>query len=156
MTDTSASRDSHPSDSRPRVLVIDDERDVLDTVAAILEGEYEVETCGSAVVARKLIAKNTFDVVCTDYQMPTMNGIDLIATLPESGVVVGVVMMTGRFETCAAELAMRPELQAAMPITLLHKPYAPQDLIDAVRRASSFARVRRALRGLHRPAAVRP
>jgi DNA-binding NtrC family response regulator len=154
MTDTPASRDSHPTEGRPRVLAIDDERDVLDTVAAILEGEFTVETCGSAVVARKLIATNTFDVICTDYQMPTMNGIDLIATLPESGVVVGVVMLTGRYESCAAELAARPGLQASMPITLLHKPYAPQDLIDAVQRASSFARVRRALRGIPR-AAVR-
>jgi two-component system, sensor histidine kinase ChiS len=140
---------------RSRALVIDDERDVLDTVAAILEVDFIVETCGSAVVARKLLAKDTFDVVCTDYQMPTMTGIELLADIPSSGIVVGAVITTGRYEACAADLATRPQLQAALPITVLRKPYAPQDLIDAVRRASSFARVRRALRGLQRPA-VRP
>lgn len=144
------------ANDRSRVLVIDDERDVLDTVAAILDVEFDVETCGSALVARKLIAKNIFDVVCTDYQMPTMTGIELLATIPGSGIVVGAVLMTGRHESCAADLRAHPELQSAMPIAMLHKPYAPQDLIDAVRRASSFARVRRALRGLARPSAVRP
>jgi DNA-binding NtrC family response regulator len=154
---SSARHDTPAPTLRPRALVIDDERDVLDTVAAILEIDFLVETCGSAVVARKLIAKDVFDVICTDYQMPTMTGIELLATIPSSGIVVGVVMMTGRYEACAAELAALPQLQAAMPIALLRKPYAPQDLIDAVRRASSFARVRRALRGLQpRPAGVRP
>jgi DNA-binding NtrC family response regulator len=156
MSSTSQTQRSSVIGERSRALVIDDERDVLDTVAAILEIDFIVETCGSAVVARKLIAKNTFDVVCTDYQMPNMTGVELLATLPQAGIVVGVVMMTGLYDACAAELAAHPQLQAAMPIAVLRKPYAPQDLIDAVRRASSFARVRRALRNLNKPAVVRP
>jgi len=139
-----------PTDARSRVLVVDADRDVLDGLARILSLDFAVETCGSTVVARKLVEKNTFDVVCIDYALSTMTGVELIASLPRAASV-GVVLLAFRRDNCSGELLANPPSE--LPITVLHKPYAPQDLIDAVRRASSFARVRRALRGLQRPAA---
>ncbi len=146
----SESPESNPPDERSHVLVLDREREVLDEVAGILGREFAVETCGSTVVAGKLLTRSTFDVLCIDDQLAGESALDLVATFVEAGVVVGVVMTTNRFELRAAELHARSELQAAIPIMLLTRPHRPQDLLDAVRRASSFARVRRALRGMHR------
>ncbi|HET6583429.1 MAG TPA: response regulator [Nannocystaceae bacterium] len=131
-----------------RVLVIDDERDVLDTVAAILDAEFSVETCNSPAVAYKLLAREPFDVVCTDYRMPNMTGIDLIESIVDRDIVVSVVLLTGHYELCSADLKAKERLTRALPIGVLQKPYAPQELIDTIRRACSFARLRRAVRGL--------
>ena len=134
---------------RPHVLVVDDERDVLDTLAAILEHDFDIETCSSPTIARKQIARASFDVVCTDYQMPAMSGIELLESVLAPDIVFGGVLLTGRYEDCASAL-QRSEVLRGLPITILHKPYAPDELIGAIRRASAFARVRRALKTLAR------
>jgi two-component system, OmpR family, response regulator VicR len=134
-------------DDRPRVLVVDDERDVLDTLAATLEHAFDVETCTSPTVARKLLARERFDVVCTDFQMPTMTGIELVESALTPELMFGVVLLTGRADNAMTALQRSTALKG-LPITLLRKPYAPEELFDAIRRANAFARVRRALRTL--------
>lgn len=134
---------------RPHVLVVDDERDVLDTLAAILERDFDIETCSSPAIARKLIARASFDVVCTDFQMPAVSGIELLESVIAPDIIFGGVLLTGRYEQCAAALQQSKPLQG-LPINILHKPFAPEELIGAIRRASAFARVRRALRTLAR------
>jgi CheY-like chemotaxis protein len=133
---------------RSRVLLIDDEPDVLETLAAVLETDFDVHTCGDAHDGMTRAMTEPFDVICTDYQMPGMTGVELLDRIVNADIVVGVVLITGRYETYLAETGTREGERKPLPVAVLRKPYEPQDLIDAIERADAFARVRRALRGL--------
>jgi DNA-binding NtrC family response regulator len=76
-----------------RVLIVDDQEDVLRTLAALVShGGYEVETCSRFEAARHLIAENPPDVLITDVRLGAFNGLQLVLHMrqvkPDSPVVV--------------------------------------------------------------------
>lgn len=65
-----------------RLLIVDDERDILATLALILEMEgYAVDTASTGQQALEKIAAIAPDLVLSDVMMPVMNGIELLARL---------------------------------------------------------------------------
>ncbi|HEX5338687.1 MAG TPA: response regulator [Gallionella sp.] len=58
-----------------RILIVDDEPNVLSALRRELQGEYVVETFSDPVAALAHCRNNAFDLVIADYQMPEMNGI---------------------------------------------------------------------------------
>jgi CheY-like chemotaxis protein len=75
----SISPDPQPSLNGLRVLVVDDERDSRELVAAVLKVHgAEVVCCGSAVEALEEMKQSTFDVLVSDIGMPEMDGYWLI------------------------------------------------------------------------------
>jgi DNA-binding NtrC family response regulator len=65
-----------------RILVVDDDRNLLKTVQFALsrapEFKCEVVTASNADRAKKKLEKQHFDLVLSDYMMPGMNGIGLL------------------------------------------------------------------------------
>jgi DNA-binding NtrC family response regulator len=62
-----------------KILIIDDEKSVLESIAILLRLEgYEVFTAESAVPAMKLIGETDFNLIVSDVKMPEMSGIDFI------------------------------------------------------------------------------
>lgn len=134
-------RRSDPS-GRIRVLVVDDEPAVLETVGAILEEDFHVQTCPDPVTALSALESEDFDVLCTDQQMPGMTGLQLIehaAALPNAPIAI---LMTGRARAYYAAIAE----SSATPLSMLIKPCDPVRLLDSVNHAATFVRMRRALR----------
>ena len=78
------------------VLVVDDEKNILTTVsrALALEG-YEVEVAGSAEIALEKIAKQAFDAILLDVQLPGADGLELLDALRAREVATPVIMMSG-------------------------------------------------------------
>ncbi|MBS0208180.1 MAG: response regulator [Planctomycetes bacterium] len=67
-----------------RLLVVDDDRGQIAAVSSILSmAGYDIDTAGSGDVALKLAARKTFDLAILDYQMPTLNGIDVFKKMHE-------------------------------------------------------------------------
>jgi CheY-like chemotaxis protein len=63
------------------VVIVDDQgvnRRVLSTLAASLEPDVQVQAFGDPLQALSYIREHTPDLLITDYQMPTMNGAELI------------------------------------------------------------------------------
>jgi PAS domain S-box-containing protein len=81
-----------------RVLVVDDEPEILDITQRFLErsGSMKVTCCSSVVDALEVIRNNPFDAVVSDYEMPVATGIDLLFSLRSSGNVLPVIIFTGR------------------------------------------------------------
>lgn len=83
------------SDARYRVLLVDDDADVLKSLAAALEFDVEVVTCRSAEQALELLHKGEFHVICSDYSMPGMNGLELFERVAELPSPVACLLLTG-------------------------------------------------------------
>ena len=62
-----------------RLLVVDDEPDMLDFVERVFRREYQVERALSVEDAIALLAKGSFDVLITDQRMPKRSGGELLA-----------------------------------------------------------------------------
>jgi CheY-like chemotaxis protein len=64
----------------PRILVVDDEEAILETMSFTFEGEYEVFTSSDARRALQILdEKAPIAVVLTDQRMPNMSGVELLA-----------------------------------------------------------------------------
>lgn len=61
-----------------RVLIVDDEANVLNALRRELRGEYQIETFDSPVAALEACRAGAFDLVIADYKMPEMNGIEFL------------------------------------------------------------------------------
>ncbi|HIH03905.1 MAG TPA: PAS domain S-box protein [Methanoregulaceae archaeon] len=81
-----------------RVLLVDDEPDLLAIGKLFLEraGPFVIETCGSAGAALDLLAREPFDAIVSDYQMPEMDGIELLAFVRKGHGNLPFVLFTGR------------------------------------------------------------
>ena len=80
------------SDS-PKVLVVDDDKDLADTYAVWLPDTYEVETTYSGVQARKCLAPD-IDIVLLDRRMPGIPGDKVLADIREQNIDCQVAMLT--------------------------------------------------------------
>ncbi|MDA3816607.1 MAG: sigma-54 dependent transcriptional regulator [Prolixibacteraceae bacterium] len=80
----------------PKILVVDDERAIRNTLKDILEYEkYDVELAENADKALEIIKGNEFDVILCDIKMPDMDGIELLPRLIEVHPDTSVVMISG-------------------------------------------------------------
>lgn len=61
-----------------KILLVDDEENVLHALRRELRGLYEIEVFTSAAAALDRCRETTFDLVISDYQMPEMNGVQFL------------------------------------------------------------------------------
>lgn len=111
---------------RGPILVIDDEPEILSTVATILEFEgYEVEQAANGAEGLDCIERNLPSLVLLDMRMPVLNGWDFARILKERGVYLPIIVMT------AAQDARRwaQEVGASGYIA---KPFDVDDLLTTV------------------------
>jgi two-component system, NtrC family, nitrogen regulation response regulator NtrX len=79
-----------------RILVIDDERSIRNTLKDILEYEkYEVELAEDGPKGLEKIKNGEFDIVLCDIKMPGMDGIEVLDKLTELSSDVPVIMISG-------------------------------------------------------------
>lgn len=80
------------------ILHVDDEPFILELTQLFLErtGDMKITPCSSVEEALGLIGIEEFDAVISDYEMPGMNGIDLLFELRSTGVTIPFVVFTGR------------------------------------------------------------
>lgn len=67
--------------TRPRVLYVEDARELREIVTEFLSDAVELITAGSVVAAREWLARSRFDLVLLDVGLPDGNGLDLLADL---------------------------------------------------------------------------
>ena len=84
---------------KPRVVVVDDEADIRETVGDYLSMHgFEVSAAENALAMRKLIERQPVDVAILDVNMPGEDGLSLARFLRETSDV-GIVMLTAAGET---------------------------------------------------------
>lgn len=106
-----------------RVLLVDDEVDLLESVAMALEGHCEVVTARHGAEALAVILRDPPDAIVLDLMMPVMSGEELIAELRRRGIAIPVIVasVSRSVEMRCEELGVQHCLQ---------KPYRLQKLLD--------------------------
>ena len=79
-----------------KILVIDDERAIRNSLKEILSDEgYAVETAENGEEGLQAADKEKYDVIFCDIKMPGMDGIEVLGKLVEAGIETPVVMISG-------------------------------------------------------------
>lgn len=77
------------------VLVIDDEREICESIKMILEYEdYQVDYSTDSTEGLAKIESGSFDVVLLDIQMPGMNGFEVLKNLKDRGIDTSVIVIS--------------------------------------------------------------
>jgi len=123
-------RDTEYTGAR-KVLVVDDERLIADTVTAILN-EHGFEAVGVYNGEEAIQAARRFspEILLTDVLMPKMSGIDLAIKIREEFPKIPVLLFSGQAAT--SEL-MRKAAADGYQFELLPKPIHPMELIAKLR-----------------------
>jgi FixJ family two-component response regulator len=120
------------SSSPPKVLVVDDEEAILETMYFTFMDEYEVITTTNARKALKLLDDHApVAVIITDQRMPEINGVELLAQVVESHPDTVRIMLTGFADADATIQAINDGHIYAY----INKPWEPEELKRVVRRA---------------------
>ena len=89
-------RNSPTSTTPARILLVDDNSNGLSARRCVLEElGYRISTALSGADALEHFARHKFDLVVTDYKMPRMDGIELIARLRKQVPDVPVILISG-------------------------------------------------------------
>jgi DNA-binding NtrC family response regulator len=134
----------------PRILVIDDQKDVRAMICMVLRvNRFEVTEAESGAAGLKLFDESVFDVAVVDIFLADGNGFDVIAKMRESVPDLPVVAISGLASFNAASHSA--ELSN---VVCLQKPFRPNDLIRAIESAKASVRQTAGVAGVVAGAAV--
>ena len=79
-----------------KILIIEDDQGLLMTLTAALEAEqYEVVTATDGKEGFELAEKGRFDLICVDWVVPHMNGLEICQELRAHGIKTPLIFMSG-------------------------------------------------------------
>ena len=81
---------------RQKILVVDDDKEMCEELADILEGEgYQVTFAFDGLQGKSCLESNDFDAVIMDLKMPKLNGLEVLKWVKESGRKAKILILTG-------------------------------------------------------------
>ena len=82
--------------TKTRILTIDDDPAMLDLMKFQLQEEgYEVAVAETSTAALELLGRQNFDLVLTDFQLPDLDGIELVKRSKALAPDTEIIMVTG-------------------------------------------------------------
>ncbi len=113
-----------------KLLVVDDEEEIREIIIdEVKRRQFNIECVGAenGKVAFELIKNSKFDIVLSDFQMPLMNGIDLIKMTRDHGFNLPFIFLTGHNEDSIVEGAWKYKA-----VEFIQKPFDIQNLLELV------------------------
>jgi response regulator RpfG family c-di-GMP phosphodiesterase len=122
---------------RPKVLVVDDDADVLESLAELLRRDYEVVGTTDPTEALAVLQRDgEIALILSDQRMPDKTGVELLAEAAQSSPETVRMLLTG-YSDISAVIAAINDGRVFRYIT---KPWDPEELLANVRAAvSTFA-----------------
>lgn len=83
---------------RPRILIIDDDADILDVLDLTLSEQFDVTKAEDGAIGLTKAQTGNFDLIITDYMMPNMTGPEFCRELRKDVLLshVPIIMLTGK------------------------------------------------------------
>lgn len=123
------------SPSPARILLVDDEEDLLQSLArAARRCGYEIDTARDGVEAWERLAASPYNLVVTDLVMPGMGGTELMEKIGAQGLATRMIVITGFATLDAAVDCLRKGAA-----DFLMKPFPVEEFLGSVGRVLSRA-----------------
>jgi CheY-like chemotaxis protein/Tfp pilus assembly protein PilZ len=122
---------------RLSVLVVDDDQAAAESLSALLSDDCEVKVVHSGPEALNLPQSAIFDVVCSDFQMPHMDGDRFLREWAKRQPNAERILVTGH-----QELIARKHRDNPLSASIVYKPYDPASIIALVRQLGRKALTR--------------
>ncbi|MDP1918846.1 MAG: response regulator [Myxococcales bacterium] len=125
--------------AQPRVLVVDDDPGVLQSLKLLLEDDCEVTCSASPANALSLALTNQFDVIVTDFKMPQMTGSEFAQAVKQQVTPVPyMLLLTGTPQSVTHTTPGAQDL-----VMVLAKPFEPDRLLRIVTQVGRLGLIRR-------------
>ena len=111
-----------------RVLVVDDDDEILEYLADVLEDSgFDVYTAETPEKAKESLVSVPFDVLVTDLVMPGINGLELARLVKKQKPHIKVILVTGAMN---AQTYLDPKQDEG--VILLKKPFDEKQLVETI------------------------
>ncbi len=127
-----------PSETAPRVLIVDDEVGILDSLRILLKGEGFIPfTAHGGKQGVERINELRPDIVITDVRMPDIGGVQVLSTARSVDPEIPVILMT-------AQATLQSAIQAVNEgaFYYIQKPFRNDELLAILRRAAEHRKLR--------------
>jgi FixJ family two-component response regulator len=115
----------------PRVLVVDDEADLVEVINDVVCGlQCKVTVARTVAQAKKLLKGESFELMLADVNLPDGDGLSLLPALRRHQPVASAIVITGAPSVDGAITAMR-----SGAVDFLAKPFDTKQLVDRVQNA---------------------
>ena len=117
-----------------RILVVDDNRAIRNVISKVLRlMGFDVALAGNGIEALAAFIESSFDLVVTDFQMPTMDGSKLAQLVKERSPNTPVILITGT----DGETVWKKVTKGSVD-SVIFKPFKLKDFQSAVQGALAF------------------
>lgn len=139
--------DLQTGESRPRILLADDNSDMREYVRKLLSASCDVQAVGDGEAALEAIREHPPDLILSDVMMPKLDGFGLLKAVrsDERAAAVPVILISAR-----AGEESRVEGLSAGADDYLTKPFSARELLARVKSQLAMAKVRRQAAQLER------
>ena len=102
--------------TRPKILLVDDDKDMCESLADVLtiESNYTTQYCVEPRKALEKIKKEDFDLIILDYKMPEMNGLELMKEIKKVKPDLVIFMLTAFISNELIEQAKKEGAQRVL------------------------------------------
>jgi CheY-like chemotaxis protein len=126
----SHTRQSHPEPALTRILLVDDEADILEILARVLESAgYCVDLASNGQMALEQVALKDYDLIITNIRMPVMGGEQFYRLLSTS-----FPRLSRKVVFCTGDIA-NPHTQHFLALTeapVIFKPFQLRTVLEVV------------------------
>ena len=114
-----------------RILVVDDDENLLKSLKKILSLQYySVDAISNPMQVEKLLETNQYHSILLDVKMPGINGLELLKIIMQKSILTPVIMVSGQSNI---EIAMQAIKEGAYDF--IEKPIDPERLLIALKSA---------------------
>jgi CheY-like chemotaxis protein len=122
----------------PRILIVDDQRDILRLLHATLDTlghKFEILEAPSGEEALLEVTRHRFDLLISDYKLPGITGVELMKKVRARNPDVKTILITAMNDR-----KTRDEMREAGAMAMFDKPIPLADFLDVVERALGLKR----------------
>lgn len=123
------------ADTRPRILLVDDEERILRSLGMLLRMHYQVFATSDGYEALAILQREKIHVLISDQRMPIMTGTDLLREARKLSPDTVRILLTGYADADSAVAAVND----GEIFRYISKPWGPKELRDTIAQAVDVA-----------------
>jgi DNA-binding NtrC family response regulator len=123
-------------DSRPRLLFVDDEQRVLNSMRIMFRRQFDLFLASHGAEALDIVRDQNIDVIVADHRMPKMTGVEVLSKVRTLSPRTVRILLTGYADLDAVE----GSINESEVFRFLTKPCAPKQLRETIELAARLAR----------------